>query len=290
MEFLQLRYFYESAKNKSFALTAKKHMVPTSSVSASVKRLENELGTQLFDRTSNKISLNEKGFVFFEMVEDIFRKISETITAISGNESQNSTIRILIKARRKWITELIIQYKKQFPHVCFEISHDALISKSEHFDIIIDEQTNLYSSKEGFLLSVEEICVKTSKINPLTNTKRVLTFKDLKNYDFLVSQKGGRMWQVLEKNASKNGFIPKVSLASNDRQCLIRYTEAGMGLLLGSKNALLDDSEKNLTQLNIIDFNETQTVYVYYNPESIRDISINSFLSFLKTSSQSLNS
>ena len=49
MEFLQLRYFYESAKNKSFAVTAKNHMVPTSSVSASVKRLEKEFGTNLFD-------------------------------------------------------------------------------------------------------------------------------------------------------------------------------------------------------------------------------------------------
>ena len=284
MEFLQLRYFYESAKNQSFALTAKKHMVPTSSVSASVKRLEKELGINLFDRSSNRIILNEKGFVFFGMVEEIFNKINETVSVITENADQNTTIKILIKARRKWITELIIQYKDQFPHVCFEISHDALISKSEHFDIIIDELTDQYSGKAKFLLSVENICIKASKNNPLTN--KILTFKDLKNHDFLVSQKGGRMWQLLEKYASKNGFIPKVSLESNDRQCLIRYTEAGMGLILGSKKALKDESEKNLTALNVIDFNETQSVYVYHNPENTRDLSVNSFLSFLKKSAQ----
>ena len=83
MEFLQLRYFYESAKNKSFALTAKKHMVPTSSVSASVKRLENEIGTQLFDRSSNRITLNEKGFVLFETIDEIFNKLDETLSAIT---------------------------------------------------------------------------------------------------------------------------------------------------------------------------------------------------------------
>ena len=220
------------------------------------------------------------------MVEDVFNRINEAVSAITDSDSPGSTVKILIKARRKWITELIIQYKKQFPHVCFQISHDALITKHEHFDIIIDERSDRYSGKEGFLLNVEEICVKTSKTNPLTH--KILNFKDLKDHDFLVSQKGGRMWQVLEKHASKNGFIPKVSLESNDRQCLIRYTEAGMGLLLGSKNALRDESERNLAPLNLIDFNETQTVYVYYNPESARDISINSFLSFLKTASQSL--
>ena len=107
------------------------------------------------------------------------------------------------------------------------------------------------------------------------------------DHDFLILQKGSRMWQVLEKHASKNGFIPKVSLESNDRQSLIRYTEACMGLLLGSRNALRDESEKELTALNVIDFNEKQLVYVYYNPESMRDISVNSFLSFLKTTKHS---
>ena len=62
-----------------------------------------------------------------------------------------------------------------------------------------------------------------------------------------------------------------------------------MGFLLGSKNALRDESEKNLAPLNVIDFNETQTIYVYYNPESVRDISVNSFLAFLKTTSRTSN-
>ena len=61
MEMLQLKYFFESAKNESFAKTAEKFMVPTTSVSASVKRLEQELGCKLFDRQSNSITLNANG-------------------------------------------------------------------------------------------------------------------------------------------------------------------------------------------------------------------------------------
>jgi len=61
MEMLQLRYFYESAQTESFARTAEKYMVPTTSVSAAVKRLETELGCALFDRTANRIMLNENG-------------------------------------------------------------------------------------------------------------------------------------------------------------------------------------------------------------------------------------
>ena len=52
MELLQLRYFFDSAKNEHFAKTAEKYWVPASSVSASIKRLEEELGCKLFDRQS----------------------------------------------------------------------------------------------------------------------------------------------------------------------------------------------------------------------------------------------
>lgn len=55
MEMLQLKYFLESAKSESFAKTAEKYMVPASSVSASVKCLEQELGCSLFDRSCNRI-------------------------------------------------------------------------------------------------------------------------------------------------------------------------------------------------------------------------------------------
>ena len=44
MEILQLRYFFLSAKNENFSTTAKMFDVPTTAVSSSVRRLEEELG------------------------------------------------------------------------------------------------------------------------------------------------------------------------------------------------------------------------------------------------------
>jgi DNA-binding transcriptional LysR family regulator len=286
MELLQLRYFYESAKNKSFALTAKKYMVPTSSVSASVKRLERDLGTNLFDRSSNRIELNEKGYVFFGMLDEVFEKMGQTVAAITESTQQNASISVLIKARRMWITELIIQYKSQFPHVHFQISHDALHSKPEHFDVIIDERSDQYAGRERFLIDAEQICVKAAKNSHLVG--QALTFKELKDCSFVVAQKGNRMWQLLERTAAQNGFIPKVSVESNDKQCMIRYVEAGMGLSLGSKQALQEECEKNVTALNITDFNETQLIYAYYHTTAREDVAFNGFLSFLKAKSHAL--
>jgi len=277
MEFLQLYYFYESAKNESFALTAKKYMVPTSSVSASVKRLEKEIGTNLFDRTSNRIKLNEKGLTFFQTLEEVFQKINNTVSSISDTNTQNTTISILIKARRKWISKLIIEYKKLFPNVIFSISHNALSSNFKDFDIIIDQETDEYVGRESFLLSVEQICVKAAKDHPLV--KKTLSFSDLKDQPFLVSQIGSRMWNLLNRTARRSGFVPKILIESNDSGCILNYAEAGLGLVLGSRRALLD---QNLAALTITDFNETQSVYVYHRSTPKCDISLSGFISFLK--------
>ena len=283
MELLQLQYFYESAQNENFAETAKKYMVPASSVSASVKRLESELGVKLFDRSSNRIALNEKGYYFAGALREIFEKLNQTITAVTEDTQENAQLCILIKARRNWITDLIIQYKKQFPHVHFRVCHDASVSDFNDFDLIIDEQSDKYIDRERFLLSVEQICVKASKNSPLAG--ETLVFRQLKEQSFIMSQRDGRMWQLLENTGKRCGFIPDVAIESNDRQCILRYVEAGMGLTLGSRRALQDAGEKDIVALNVTDFNEIQSVYVYHHSPGKSDTTLSSFLAFLKSKS-----
>ena len=65
MELLQLKYFCDAAQTENFSKTAEKFMVPVSSVSQSIKRLETELGNPLFARTKNRIQLNSTGKEFF---------------------------------------------------------------------------------------------------------------------------------------------------------------------------------------------------------------------------------
>ena len=117
MELLQLRYFFESAKNESFAKTAEKYMVPTSSVSASVRRLENELGCELFDRHSNKICLNSNGKRMQISLYKVFDELNEAITYLSADKTDTREIKMLVRAMRDDITDYIIEFRKNYPHI-----------------------------------------------------------------------------------------------------------------------------------------------------------------------------
>ena len=69
MELLQLKYFCHAAESENFSVTAKAFSIPASNISQTVKRLENELGTTLFTRNANRISLNAQGKEFYEAIK-----------------------------------------------------------------------------------------------------------------------------------------------------------------------------------------------------------------------------
>lgn len=287
MEFLQLRYFYESAQTENFAKTARKFMVPASCVSASIKRLEKELGADLFDRFSNRIILNDKGRLFAKNLEQIFDKLENTVDEITQSKSETKEIFILIKARRKWITDLIIEYKKTHPEVQFRIYNDIHVDDTEEFDVIVDEQSDAYTVMERFLLSVEEICIKSTKDSLLANKK--LTFYELKDQPFVMPGKAIGIRKLLEATGKKHGFVPNIAIECNDSYCLTQYVKAGMGLALGSRRALQSDLEKNLVALDVIDFCEVQTVYVYHRKLHGNDTVLKDFCDFLYKKGQKLN-
>lgn len=98
MDILQLRYFYDSANYLSISKTAEKYGVPATSVSASIRRLEKELGCKLFDRTPNRISLNDKGIIMRDSLKKIFSEMDSMIEAVSGSVDDVKEIKILVKA------------------------------------------------------------------------------------------------------------------------------------------------------------------------------------------------
>ena len=96
MDLLQLRYFYDSANYLSISKTAAKYGVPATSVSASIRRLEEELGCKLFDRTPNRISLNDKGMIMRDSLRKIFTEMDTMVEEVSGAVDDVKEIKFFI--------------------------------------------------------------------------------------------------------------------------------------------------------------------------------------------------
>lgn len=274
MELLQLRYFYESAKTESFARTAEKYTVPTTSVSASIRRLEQELNCRLFDRTSNRIRLNENGRRLQQSLCAVFGELDSTVEELSHRVNDDREIKILVRSVRKRVTGAIIGYRKLHPEVTFRTVFDFRETDLKNYHIIIDADLNTYPEYEKFELLSLKLRLKTAENDPLCGKK--LQLKDLYNRKFMSMGEKSNYHKLLLRACGRAGFAPDISVVCNDIQCYEQLVAAGMGIAVGV--ALETPNERFL---NVTDFNERYTVYGYYKKQDYYG-HVKGFLDFLR--------
>ena len=281
MELLQLRYFYESAISQNFSKTAVKYMVPTSTVSASVKRLESELGCSLFDRSSNSIRLNSNGKKLMKTLENALGNIDSTVEELSSDEGDTRVIRILVRAMRSDITDYIIEYSSKRPHVAFNTVFDFGDTDYQNYDIIIDENNNTYGDFENFQLFSMKIRLKASSDSPLINKK--ICLNQLKNESFVSLNENSNMHKLLLKNCENAGFTPTIIAQINDIECHEKIIESGIAIGLGRESTR--NTSRRISNLDISDFDEMYVVNTYYRKSSEYG-NVKSFLDFLRKKAQ----
>lgn len=74
-----LRYFVVVAEKLHFARAAEELHLAPQPLSQAIKRLEDQLGVQLFERTSRKVELTPAGQVFYARIHTLLTQLEETI-------------------------------------------------------------------------------------------------------------------------------------------------------------------------------------------------------------------
>jgi DNA-binding transcriptional LysR family regulator len=82
MNLLQLEYFRELAYTEHVQETAQKLHVSASTISVTLRKLEEELDVFLFDRVGRNVILNDCGRIFLPYVEQIFDDLEQGVTAL----------------------------------------------------------------------------------------------------------------------------------------------------------------------------------------------------------------
>ncbi len=276
MELLQLQYFYESAKTENFAKTAEKHMVPTSSVSGAVRRLEKELNCQLFDRSSNRLFLNQNGKRLYQALQVAFDEIDQAVKDLTSTEDFRP-IRMLVRAMRGNITDYVIEYNRARPHIQFQINFDNEGQDFEKYDIIIDENTNQYPDREWVELCHMRLRLVVSQDSPLCRKK--LSMKQLSQQSFISLGEQSHMHKTLISACEKAGFSPSIGVRSNDMKYYEKLVESGIGIGIERDNPK-NMRTRNIAYLDVTDFSEESVVCAYYKKDAAYG-NIEQFLSFL---------
>ena len=279
MELLQLRYFYDSANYLSISKTAEKYKVPSTSVSASIRRLEEELGCKLFDRSPNRITLNDKGKAMRDSLTLIFDEMDRMLQTVSDIADDTKEIKILVRAIRSLITDQIIQFKNKYTHTRFQLVADFKETHFDDYDIIIDTESESYIVYESLKLGKQRIFFNVPAESSLYSRKYRL--EQLSQMPFvLMSQQGnhGKIFSTACKNA---GFTPNIVAQVNDSACFRKIISSGIAIGVTGEYAASVDSNIHLVPLNVTDFKFEQNICMYYKKEYNHG-NVANFISFLR--------
>ena len=255
MEILQLKYFQEAAKSENISHTAKKFMVPPSSVSSSIKKLESELGITLFDRGANCLKLNENGKTFLRAVDKCEEELKKAkIEMFNHMQMPTGEIRLLMLTNRSRVTDAIMKFKSEYPRVTFSISHDDYADYKNYnkFDIIISDRIIDADYFERLDFVSEEIYLAVRKDSALSDLNTV-NIKNLRDEKFISMPKGRSIRDCLDNLFKKTEYQPNIAIECDDPHFICKYLEMGLGVTLFPLVSWKEQINENIKLLKIND-------------------------------------
>ncbi len=124
MDLSQLEIFLSIAEEKSFSRAAEKMLRTQPAISIAIKRLEEELGESLFDRSSKNGSLTEAGRVLLSYAQRMLNLRDEAIEAVGelrGMFRGRLTIGANESTSLYLLPPLLMEYRKRFPNIKIEV-------------------------------------------------------------------------------------------------------------------------------------------------------------------------
>lgn len=218
MEILQLRYFLELAKTQHVSATANSLHISQPSLSATIRKLEREIGVELFIRKGRNIVLSPYGEVFKEYVEESFLSLENGKRAIlKMRETDELTLNLGVLSPYMW-EEVTNRFHLEHPKIQVNIFS---VEESNYFENIISGETDFYLGDinrvendimpkiEYITLYEDDMVLLMNKSHPLAD-KEEISLRQCKNEKFINLNSNTSLQQFIDRMWEKAGIRPDV--------------------------------------------------------------------------------
>ena len=231
MELLQLRYFQTVAKLESITLAAEHHLVPQSSMSQTIRRLENDLGgIKLFDRKNGRIYLNEQGRTFLNYVDATLASLEGGIRAVSSTAGEiEGNVRVKVMENHRLVLTCVPAFLKMYPNVRFTISHGYYEEKDADYDLCISSETSFRHLNESKPLLDERLILAVHEDHPLAKAKTV-RITDLRGENLISMPSQSALSRIVTSRCRVLGFEPEVPVTCDDPYFVRKYVSENLGI------------------------------------------------------------
>lgn len=214
MELLQLRYFQTVAYMEHISKAAKTLNISQPSLSLMIKRLEDEMGTRLFDRTGRNIQLNDSGKILLEHVNTIFSEIENAKMEIQNKYNETHKKITISISNPRFLSGMLMEYFNKNPDAYIQQSLGSRESisvqlKKGAIDLGIAGPPIEDESIESCVLVEEEVVLVVPNNHHLTN-RTTIDLKEVASESFISLAGYEEYKSTINKLCQAAGFEPKI--------------------------------------------------------------------------------
>ncbi|MFI6407449.1 LysR substrate-binding domain-containing protein [Streptomyces sp. NPDC050548] len=256
MELRHLRYFLAVAETRHFGKAAERLHMAQPPLSQAIRRLETELGVELFTRTTRQVALTGAGEVFRTDVERIVKAVDEAVARAGRFASGvEGVLRVGLtgSASYRQLPVLARLLKRELPHVMMEVHTEMLTPAQEsglierRLDIGLLRPPIRQEGMAHRLIAEEPLVAAVPEEHWLAEA-RTVRVEQLRHEDFIMygATLGSVVNDAVVRSCLTSGFYPHAAYEVTETSAALALVAAGLGI------AVLPDSIRSAPREGVV--------------------------------------
>jgi LysR family transcriptional regulator, transcription activator of glutamate synthase operon len=236
VELRQLRYVEAVARHRHFTRAADELHVAQSALSQQVRKLEAELGTELFERNSRTVLITEAGAAVAARARSILAEVDgvrDELDELRGLLRGRVSVGATLPAGELDVPQLLVRFSEAFPSIEVDL-HEGTASDMRSFlaEDTVDAAFSLLAAGPPADIEVEplgeEEVVAAFPAGKGPNAERV-TAAELGRYTLVTLRSGSAIKSAVDDFFARAGEPPRFSLESGDPFLVRCLVSSGFG-------------------------------------------------------------
>ena len=237
MELRQLEYFQMASRLKNITRAAERLRVSQPNITVAIKKLEGELGIQLFDRSQKQLSLTPEGAVFLGRVEIALRNIQDAVLEVNDyKQLQKGTIKIGIPPMMGayLFPKIFSSFQRRYSHLDVYLHEEGSVAIREQLErdeldfgiiIIPDSSPNL----QLLPMARSQIVCCVPEDSDLA-ARKAITLQDIEEHSLIMLKEGSFLRQTMLQKMKTASVTPNIVLESNQVVTIMGLVASGVGI------------------------------------------------------------
>lgn len=245
MQLKGIEYFVAIVENGSFSAASEELFISQPALSQQIKKLEDEMGTSLFDRSRHPVQLTESGELFLregKRILQIYNQLLRNISLLENSTEEIVHFGISPFYSRHYLPFLLPALISAYPAIKYEIMEEysylieqALIDGKLDFCLVPLLPQSPFLSYEP--IYQETILLAVSRDNPINDlaipAENGLPYMDLQNVQnepFIALKSVQKFTNFSKELCARAGFVPNIVCETMNWDALNMLVSTGLGI------------------------------------------------------------